>query len=429
MPNEEFKKPWPLPKRIDYIGKHTSKLSHETYGDIDFLGQTKWDVYLVDLDLPVYRLSNGRTLAHQREYIAKYKKPKNFFIADMESVEALRAQHSILKGMLNQEGLLDYFKNHNQRQPFILTQEGYIVNGNRRICAMRMLLAKDQKKYARFNKVRVIFLPPTDSTHIDELEAELQVHPELRAKYEWTTEAMMYRNRQKEHDWSIDDIARIHNKTNKQIEEYIAALELADQYLMERGKPDRYSLVEDQFYAFKKLREGRRKIKKPVERDTFTHLSYLLIDNPESAGGRLYDLIPDLQDNLEVVTSKIKAEVNQIPISGPSAEVSLDEDLDLLANDQGRDSGELSAFLQDEKAREIVRTVVQDAIQSIQAKSKQKKSADRALKEVSNAHTNLVSALNHLTKTSNVSGIDNHLNNITDVVRKIREWLKKNAKH
>src|SRR5262245_2266045 len=124
----------PYPKRVKLLDDLRPTTTGKTHG-IRFQGKfTYMQIYSVPLELPKYRLKNGRTAAAQIEYLATHPKAdRAIFTKDPELNEAQKIQHGILKDMVNEEGLYDYFKKHEQELPFILTNTGFIVNGNRRV--------------------------------------------------------------------------------------------------------------------------------------------------------------------------------------------------------------------------------------------------------------------------------------------------------
>lgn len=65
----------------------------------------------VRIELPVYRIENGRTKNFQKEFLATHPDaPKDLFTKDMDSWEAQRAQHAILRHLVEDEGLLKEFQ-------------------------------------------------------------------------------------------------------------------------------------------------------------------------------------------------------------------------------------------------------------------------------------------------------------------------------
>src|SRR5690606_11307411 len=133
------------------------------------------------------------------------KLPQDFFEKDPESDAVQKAQHEILKGMIKEKGLHDFFKTHEQSNAIILSHEGYVINGNRRLCAWRELFSTG--KYPKFSHVRAIVLPPADQKDIDELEARLQVHQDIKADYTWTSRALMLKHRKAAYSYTIDQLA------------------------------------------------------------------------------------------------------------------------------------------------------------------------------------------------------------------------------
>ena len=55
--------------------------------------------------------------------------------------------------------------------------EDYVQSG----CFLRRM----KINMPRFKHVRVVFLPPCEQNDIDELEAELQIQPDIKSEYPW----------------------------------------------------------------------------------------------------------------------------------------------------------------------------------------------------------------------------------------------------
>ena len=97
------------------------------------------------IDLPVYRMENFRTFTDQRDYIAENGKKADYFAAGTESEEVQQAQHQLLyrlalKGKADSVvPVADVLEAEGQRQPLLITAGGIVVNGNRRLAALREL--------------------------------------------------------------------------------------------------------------------------------------------------------------------------------------------------------------------------------------------------------------------------------------------------
>ena len=145
---------YPLYKREAEIQELTEK-SNEVYS-LQYRGRERpLKVIEVSIALPVYRIENGRTINLQKEFIAKNNKSKDYFTADPYSIETQKAQHELLKKLIEKEKLLDAFKKDKevQHDPLICDNCGVIVNGNRRLCAWRELYKFDKQAYKHFQTI------------------------------------------------------------------------------------------------------------------------------------------------------------------------------------------------------------------------------------------------------------------------------------
>jgi len=170
---------WTYPDRKKHI-EDCLKTSTRTQ-EIDFQNRprTARPILTLDIEFPKYRLSNGRTYDLQAEYLAKNPQLKtDYFTKDPEFEEAQKVQHKLLAELI--KNLFEYFAKHKQDEPLILDHEGFVVNGNRRLCAMRELINQDADKYAHFRTIDFLILPPGTEEDIDELEARLQEHPDIK---------------------------------------------------------------------------------------------------------------------------------------------------------------------------------------------------------------------------------------------------------
>ena len=253
--NSEIKLGWPFPKRRAFIDQLKSSKDNDRNYPLKFQNKlTSFVVYSCQIDFPKYRLNNGRTQAAQEEYLAKHPELEaNFFTVDFETNKVQSVQHSLLKKMVVNTPLWAYFKNtsNSQDQPLILSNEGFVVNGNRRLCTTRELYYGDPKKYAKYSHLDVIILPPCDEKDIDDLEGDLQVQPELKQEYTWIATACMLRARQKQWGYKDSDLAIKYGKKEKEIKELLSLLSQADEYLAYLGKEKQYDLVDNSLYAFK----------------------------------------------------------------------------------------------------------------------------------------------------------------------------------
>lgn len=411
----------PLPVREHQIRELQASAPGRTW-PFEFKGRTdSYPVYQVSLGFPKYRLNNGRTLAAQEEWLTNHPgSDPQLFSRDQELDLAQKAQHEILESMVDDENLLKYFRDNPQKEPLILSNKGFLINGNRRLCAFRKLYEESSTEYRRFAQVDVIILPPASDKDIYELEVNLQVLPDLKAEFNWLREAKMMKRGRELFGYTDEDLARIHQCKPKDVRDKIQLLEYADAYLADRGKERQYHLIEKTEFAFKKLRDGKIELNREPDKTVFERLSYLLLDNP-GGKGRLYDAIPAVKDNLPKIVERIKKEFpieHNVPLS-PGG------DLDLLGVEE--DSIALVRTVRLPANRERLLDVMQDVLQSERIRALEFRTANFSVKRVQEAHTALIEALTNLNGGTNTDGLSNQLDSIESTVGKIRQWLRTNA--
>lgn len=165
---------------------------------IDYRGRYRpLPVIEVPIEMLVYRTENIRTKSLQKQWLAQHRDlPRDLFVRDPFSIEAQENQHQVLKLLVDKENLLKTFRDNDklqQTEPLICSNDGIVVNGNRRLCAWRELYYNNRIKYAHFQTVRVAVLPDNDSQGMFDLEVALQIRSDMKAEYVWHAIAAYYR--------------------------------------------------------------------------------------------------------------------------------------------------------------------------------------------------------------------------------------------
>lgn len=143
----------------------------------------------VDVDWVRFSTLNHRTKAEQLRAI-HLANQKDLFTADPLGVDAQKAQYEILRTQAGFDDLKNDLRERRQQEPAVISAEGVLINGNRRVAALRSLYHDDHVLEARY--VQCLLLP--DDATADELvdlEAELQVARDFKEDYSWVNEAML----------------------------------------------------------------------------------------------------------------------------------------------------------------------------------------------------------------------------------------------
>lgn len=253
-------------------------------------------VIRVDVSFLCYRLESGRTRRKQIEYLEKNPNAPRDLFGDPESGETQKAQHQILLKMIDERGLRSDIIRDGQRDPAIIIYDGYVLNGNRRLAALR-------DENIQFMDCVVL---PEEATRRDlyELELDLQMSEETKAEYNWVDELLHMR-------YGIDIlgedeliVAKKMRIGKKDVEHKLNILRLVDIYLVWLGKKGQYHIVEEHRQVFSDLEKFTRKLKEQEKQKAFREQVFALIMNPPDEG-RLYDHARHLFRDFNIVQKKI----------------------------------------------------------------------------------------------------------------------------
>ena len=422
---------WPKPKRLDEFARRSQTRGGATERVV-FQGATvDIPIITVPIELPKYRLVNGRTASLQAEYLAKNPKlRRDLFSGDAELWDAQEAQHSLLLLLAKQADLSSFFEDTKNKQvnPILLDENGCVVNGNRRLATWRELMHKDASKYAHYQHVDVAILPHCEEKEIDRLEARLQIAKDIRADYSWDAQANMMRAKQTRDGFSNRELAELYKMKEAEVEELFDMRAYAEEFLISREKPDHWSMVAESRYAFEKIVSTRTKISSIGLQQVFKEAAFILIEKPEEAGGRLYEAIPAIYDSLDEVKAKL-LERFVIDVEKPK-----DDDLtDLFggaqpaACDDPRDMP-LAQAIQKPENTDLARKIIVEAIESQKQLRRDTRSANYLLDCCSRAQAILAAAVKEgLRPESKLLGVIKQLDEIQKQSDKIRAYVGQHA--
>lgn len=384
----------------------------------------------VRIQLPIYRIENGRTRTLQKEYLATHPEcPVDLFTRDTESLETQRAQHEILKKLAKDEDLFNTFQSGTQQtEPVIVTSAGIVVNGNRRLCVWRELYYNNPTKYKHFEFIDLAVLPSDcDEKEIKALEKRLQIQKTLRAEYKWHTKAAMMKE-EKESGVPVEELAKSYEMNKKEIEAFIGALDYAEIYLRKIDKKDQWSLVDADEYAFKAIVNERKKLQDQGKKELFEEICFNLIekgDYPE----RLYSAIPNIADNIDAIANKLQGKYYFVKEKSNDNSSStrgwlFDDDINLLGGEDTEKEtySNIASAIQrsNEKLGDLIKQTI-DEQKSIKSEQKNSKFLLNALSKASSLLQTAFS--NGLNENTDIEGISLQLSTIKGYIGKIEKWI------
>jgi hypothetical protein len=383
-------------------------------------------VITVDTSFLRYRIESGRTRRKQMEYLEKDSQAARDLFVDPETDAAQKAQHKILLGMVDEAGLRKDIMKEGQRQPAIITSDGYVLNGNRRLAA----LIDEGEQY-----MDCVVLPkdaiPRD---LYELELDLQMAKETKAEYNWADELLHIR-------YGIDKlgedesvVAKKMRATKQEIKSKIGMLHLVDFYLEWLGKPNHYYIVGDKAeQVFIELEKFTRKLKDPERQKIAREEVFTILKNPPSEG-RLYGHVKDLFKNFDAIQKEISDNVSDTIEVGErkegdtpnSGSESTDDPMRALA--ETKDTSEEETVLQrvspifntPDSAEENVQHLV-EIIQDVDAGEREKSDRNAAFEAIRVAQRKLQG----VTIDSTTLKIDGIYANLQEIIRKANELIRR----
>ena len=197
----------------------------------------KISVYRLPLDYLFYNIENGR---FAKEYLNLKKvtgelNPENS--KDAKEIEKMLRGQSISKT----QWLKDDIKTMGQQEYGIITHDGFVINGNRRMSVLH-LLADENPDYGYMNVAR---LPNNvEESDIYKIELGKQMAREQKLDYGPINELLKIEHGIKS-KLTTSQIAATIGYTTEEIEEKMTRLELIRDYLDFIGEPDNFEAVDD----------------------------------------------------------------------------------------------------------------------------------------------------------------------------------------
>ncbi len=416
---------YPHTQRVITISEAVNNPQTVEKYQLDYRGKYRpLPVIEVPIEMLVYRIENIRTKSLQKQWLAQHRDlPRDLFISDPFSIEAQENQHQVLKLLVDKENLLKTFKDNDklqQTEPLICSNDGIVVNGNRRLCAWRELYYNNKTKYAHFQTIRVAVLPDSDPQGMYDLEVALQIHSDMKAEYVWHAIATDY---QEKFDSGMDIgvLAAKQNKKPEEISTYIECYSYAAQYLESIGHPDEWMLVDKQEYAFKQIVVGRKNISNPGDKELFQEITKAMLQTP-AIGDRLYKQIPKVVSSLSAIAPKLQE------VFGIVIQDNHEDDLDLLTggdtSNENTANSQIAAGIRMADDPALVAQTVKSVLDTTDELEKEKKKKSFIFDQVMKAATLLTNAVSNLDDSMSKDGVGKQLENIEGACAALKDWIR-----
>jgi hypothetical protein len=401
----------------------------------DFRGEKMTlPVVVLPVDLPVYRMDNCRTYSEQQDAIAKGDLDKTYFAKGQELSTVQLVQHAILSRLAKRDStsvsaIQDVLAKEGQRGPILITSTGVVVNGNRRLSAMRELYAADESPNSRWAHVKCMVLPAdTSPEEVEDIEANEQARPHTKLDYDWIGDAQLVR-RQVNRKGDMALVAKQLRRGKGDVENLLQAIEEADLYLNEwAGKPGQYSLVSgdaEQIFGDLPKRLSGKTV--PLQ-NASRAIAWSLFENRDKLPGRVYAFNAAFGKLAPIVLTNVSEQLSlPEPVTGADED---DDDfsIDIEGGSGVEDySGVISALKDAETKDDAVEALIEAAQSAIEADRGQR-SQGAALKGLAQVHAKLAGLDLSTAGVSTYPAIGKQLDSIRELIGKLDiklEALKK----
>ena len=240
------------------------------------------EVPVVALPHPLlaYRADNGRVLSELADAASRDGMDVGALKEQAETPRLQNLLHALLLDKARDPGgpIYDELQRFGQQtEPLLVRRDGVVLNGNRRLAAMRHLLRRDRERFAQFETVSAAVLPEgLQQDELEFIEAALQMAPDLKLEYGWINRRLKLR----QHVGDMDR-ERVHEAWRfpraSDVDDQLGQLELAEAYLDWSGHPRAFAFLEECEALFVDLHAQLGKLQAPFLKETWKLLGFAML--------------------------------------------------------------------------------------------------------------------------------------------------------
>jgi len=368
--------------------------------------------FKIDINYPKYRMENGRTIDAQDKFKYLYPNKADAF-DDPSSQEAQQLQHSILVEMAEESDLRKLLLAKGQTRPILLRHDGYVMDGNRRLAAMREIHRLETKgPKPDFAYVTVARLPELPAKEIQSIETRLQDSKDGKAEYFWVSKIRNMDRNINEFGMSKQEVAREMNHKVGTVEERLEMFKLMTRYLESIGTPLQYFSLGAEEQAFKTLAKGMKRYESnKILQNQVIDLCFNIIRHNESGDSkhkRILTVVDDLQTVIRQTASLI-----------PSAKELTENTPSIFVDSHEKSDVQLPKLIISEENSRVIHQAVRDA----KRKKEVEDIANSPAKSISEANS-LLSSVKFSSETKMKKQIQGQLKAIGKQVEELLKQLK-----
>jgi hypothetical protein len=195
--------------------------------------------YRIPLDLLCYNVNNGRLAMD----VADWEKQNGRKLDATDPNDATIIKELLLRLDKDKTILLkDDIRKKSQMEPGVITNDGYVINGNRRMAILEEL--HHEEPTGKWSCLEVIWMPPTiTEKDIWRIEAGLQLSKGKVAEYHPVNELLKIKQGRNA-NLTVEEIAAaLYGRSVDEVRDALRRLELIDSFLDYFKQPGNYALI------------------------------------------------------------------------------------------------------------------------------------------------------------------------------------------
>jgi hypothetical protein len=230
-----------------------------------------FDGYEIPTNLLVYNPRNGRFASRAYTIEAKLKRKLN---PENDDDEKLIDDFIWDSNANRNDDTLEDIKRKGQLEEIMITADGRIIDGNRRVCILRRLVKEASKDHSididKFSKALAIILPEgIDDTELELLETEYQMGSDDKVDYNAIEKYMKVHRLLREKNVPMPRIRQAMNfKSDSIISSMIEVFDLMEDYLEFINSPKQYEKLDGLEDHFLTLHKALKKLNKHADYST-----------------------------------------------------------------------------------------------------------------------------------------------------------------
>ena len=249
-----------IQSKLEDTGSRTNQIPFR-----DWEGKVTKEIFRLPIEYCKFRINNGRI----RSRVKSHEKTKGQLLLGDEGAQKIIFQFLAEQDPTENNALKSLLKKSGQKEPAIITADGFLINGNRRLWALKTL--REEGEGEKFKYINVVVLPGSDKadapTYEDIALLELRLQNQKTGKSEYTgiDKALQTRDYVRDGSITLKEILKddpvYANLTEKEFEKELKnferdnfdTLDLVDKYLKDRKQEGDYDSISDRWLSFQEL--------------------------------------------------------------------------------------------------------------------------------------------------------------------------------